>query len=94
MNHEGEIWKGREKLASFLFDGDTEKAKQLLTLIESFTSMSIPPEFKKLVMALPEEECQWCTDDGECLFYMPDSMFLCKGRCQEFTKKVNKEVNK
>ena len=30
MNHEGEIWKGREKLASFLFDGDTEKAKQHL----------------------------------------------------------------
>jgi hypothetical protein len=49
--------------------------------------------FKKLVMALPEEECQWCTDDGECLFYMPDSMFLCKGRCQEFTKRTTKEDN-
>jgi hypothetical protein len=87
MNKGGAIWDGREQIAEFLFDGDKEKAKQLLILIESFTSPVISPDFKNLVMELPEDSCQWCTDDGECLFYMPDSMFRCKGKCNEYERR-------
>lgn len=86
MNKGGAVWDGREQIAKFLFDGDPEKAKQLLILIESFTSPILPPEFKNLTMNLPEETCQWCKD-GECLFYMPDSMFQCKGKCTEYTER-------
>ncbi len=88
MDRESAVWKGREKLAEFLFDGDKEKAKQLLTLMESFTSPVLPPEFNR-VMVLPEEDCKWCTEAGECLFYMPDSMFLCKSKCQEYERKTS-----
>ena len=48
MNKGGAIWNGREQIAEFLFDGDKEKAKQLLILIDSFTSPIISPEFKIL----------------------------------------------
>ena len=85
MNKEGKIWHGREELAEFLFDGNKEKAEKLLILIESFTSPVVPPEFYNLTMKIPpEESCQWCNDVGECLYYMPDSMFLCEGKCKEY----------
>lgn len=84
MERETEIWK--EKLAEFLFNGDKEKANQLLVLIESFVDPALPPEFNR-VMVLPEDDCMWCTEGGECLFYMPDSMFLCKGMCQNYQEK-------
>jgi hypothetical protein len=87
MRKGGAVWDGREQLAEFLFDGDKEKAERLLILIDSFTNPILPPEFKKLVMNLPEENCKWCTRDGECLFYMPDSMFLCKKKCENFIEK-------
>lgn len=88
MEREGKVWHGREKLAEFLFDGDKGKAKQLLTLIESFTAPVLPPEFRR-VMVIPEEDCRWCTPDGECLFYMPDSMFLCDGKCKQYERKTD-----
>lgn len=94
MSYEGEVWKGREQIAEFLFDGDKERAKQLLILIESFTSVSIPPEFKNLVMNLPEDTCRWCMNDGECMFYMPDSMFICKGKCKEYEEKELRGTHK
>lgn len=86
MEREGKVWKGREKLAEFLFDGDKDKAEQLLILIESFTAPVLPPEFRR-AMVLPEEDCRWCTDDGECLFYIPDSMFLCDGKCKQYERR-------
>lgn len=80
---EEEIWGNREKLAEFLFDGDKEKARQLLILMGSFTTNPIvPPEFKR-TMILPEDDCKWC-EEGECLLYMPDSMFLCRGKCKDY----------
>lgn len=88
MERDSEVWKGREKLAEFLFDGDQEKAKQLLVLIESFTTPVLPPEFKR-VMIIPEDTCRWCTDDGECFFCMPDSIFLCEGKCHRYERKDN-----
>ena len=91
MEREGEVWKGREKLAEYLFDGNKEKAEQLLILIESFTAPILPPEFKR-VMIIPEDDCRWCTDNGECLFYMPDSMFLCRGKCKEFEGRKENET--
>lgn len=93
MNKSGELWNGRKKVAEFLFNGDPKKAEQLLLLIESFTNPVIPPEFKNLVMSLPEEDCRWCTDGGECLYYMPDSMFLCKGKCEEYEKRAQPQEN-
>ena len=57
MDKGGAIWDGREQIAEFLFDGDKEKARQLLILIESFTSPVISPDFKNLVMELPEDSC-------------------------------------
>ena len=86
MKREGEIWKGREKLAEALFEWDKDKAEQLLILIESFTAPVLPPEFKR-VMVIPEDDCRWCTDDGECLCYMPDSMFLCEGKCNQYERR-------
>ena len=85
MNKGGVIWNGRKELAEFLFNGDTEKAEKLLLLIESFTNPIIPPEFKNLIMEIPED-CKWC-HDGECLYAMPDSMFLCSGKCKDYEQK-------
>lgn len=90
MEKEGEIWKGREKLAEFLFDGDKNKAQQLLILIESFTNPVLPPEFKRK-MIIPEEECTWCTNRGECFFYAPDSILMCKGKCEKFEGREENE---
>lgn len=87
MNKEGNIWHGREELAEFLFDGNKEKAEKLLVLIESFTNPIIPPEFKNLTMKLSEDTCKWC-NNGECLFYMPDSMFRCEGKCKEYEERA------
>jgi hypothetical protein len=89
MNKEGNIWHGREELAEFLFDGNKEKAEKLLVLIESFTNPIIPPEFKNLTMNIPEETCKWCSSSSDCLFYMPDSVFHCKGKCKEYEEKKN-----
>ena len=77
MNYE------REKLAEFLFDGNKEKAKILLALLneEEFT---IPSEFKDLKMQLPEYSCNWCTSTGDCYLDMPDSLRECKGKCLSF----------
>ena len=87
MNKEGTFYNGRLNLAKYLFDGDEEKASKLLLLIESFSSSSTPPEFKNLVMVLAEDSCKWCKD-GECLFYMPDSLFHCDGKCENFEEKL------
>ena len=77
----------REALAEFLFDGNTEKGEILIALIQSFELLEIyPPEFKDMVMQLPEETCKWCKE-GECFFAAPDSMFLCKGRCDDYEQK-------
>ena len=86
---ENELRKGRQHLAEFLFDGDKEKAKQLLVLIESFVSPVLPPEFKrKMLLPLPKEDCRWCSKySGECLYYMPDSMFNCEGECELYEKR-------
>ena len=82
MEREEKTWEGREKVAEFLFDGNKEKAQQLLTLMESFVSPTVPPEFKR-TMIIPEDDCKWCIG-GECLMYMPDSMFLCTGKCSDY----------
>ena len=87
MDKNGAIWNGREQIAEFLFDGDKEKASQLLLLINSFISPILPPEFKKLVMQVPVESCKWCSSSGDCLFYMPDSVFNCEGKCKEYQEK-------
>lgn len=87
MNKGGKIWHGREELAEFLFDGDKEKAEKLLVLIESFTNPITPPEFENLVMVLPEYSCHWCSKEGECFCYMPDSMFRCEGKCKDYEER-------
>ena len=83
---EGEIWKGREKLAEYLFDGDKEKAGKLIELIKSFF-ISTPPEFKNLKMVLPPEySCRWCSIGGCCTMNAPDSYGKCSGKCDNYTK--------
>lgn len=78
----------REEIATFLFNGDKEKAEKLLLLIDSPVP-PVPPEFSNLKMELPESACRWCTSDGECLFCMPDSLFMCKGKCHDFEEAKN-----
>ena len=93
MNTEGSLQKGQREVAEYLFDGDKEKAQKLLTLIQSFTLSVVSPElYRNLQMNIPEPmySCQWCTDQGECWFYMLDSRFCCEGKCKEY--KIKKEV--
>lgn len=80
------------RLAESLFNGDKEKADTLLTLLETFTvpEVSTSQNFANLKMELPEETCRWCID-GECLAYMPDSMFLCKGKCPVYEEKSREQ---
>lgn len=77
------------QLAESLFDGNKEKASNLLLLLENFITpeISVLPDFSNMKMNFPEETCRWCID-GECLAYMPDSMFLCKGKCNLYEKKL------
>ena len=75
----------REKLAEFLFDGDKEKARILLTLLDE-KSFKAPPEFKNLKMQLPEHSCSWCNSYGECFYDMPDSLRKCEGKCSRYQK--------
>ena len=92
MIKERDVWKGAKETAAFLFDGDTEKAKRLLLLMEALISPANPPvEFLNLVMNLPEYECRWCTDEGECWFCMPDSMFRCNGKCKDYEENSKDE---
>lgn len=92
MKREGLLWKGREEIAKFLFDGDEMKAEKLLLLMESFSAPYVPSnEILNLTMNLPEYSCRWCTDEGECWFSMPDSMFRCDGKCKDFEEIENKE---
>jgi hypothetical protein len=81
------------RLAKSLFDGDNEKANTMLTLLETFTFPEIvsSPDFTNLKMELPEETCKWCFE-GECLVRMPDSMFLCKGKCSLYEEREQNEI--
>lgn len=76
----------KEEAALALFNGDEEKAKTLLTLIGD-TGLSCPPEEFNRNMQLPQYDCGYCTDGGECWHDMPDSMFQCKGKCEFFTER-------
>lgn len=95
MKEESILGKEREELAKFLFDGDEVKAEALLTLLKSFTLDSVPSNlFSNLKMVLPvykspEDTCRWChKSTGDCLFYLPDSMFKCEGKCLEYEEEV------
>lgn len=88
MNRESDNWRGAREAAISLFDGNTEKADKLLLLLEAFASPTNPPaEFLNLVMNLPEYDCHWCTDEGECWFNIPDSLFRCNGKCKDYEEK-------
>ena len=73
----------RMDYALSLFDGNEEKAKTLLTLIDE-REFKVPPEYENLKMQLPEHSCRWNTCKGECSFYMPDSLVECKGKCENY----------
>lgn len=74
----------RDSAATSLFDGDVQKGKLLLGIIDASVAPINVPEFKEVKMELPEDSCKYCTPDGECLYYMPDSMFECKGKCDSY----------
>lgn len=90
MNNDETFWKEAKETALFLFDGNTEKAERLLLLIENFVSpVDTTKEFLNLVMNLPEYDCEWCSDNGDCWLSMPDSLFNCNGKCKNFKDKNN-----
>ena len=79
------------ELAELLFDGNKEKASILIEILGTFNTSEITsPDFINLKMELPEETCKWCID-GECLAYMPDSMFLCKGKCSTYEERLREQ---
>ena len=82
-------WEKLKQAAYELFDGDKEKGEKLLLLIQTMTSkeLPVPPEFQNLKMKLPEESCRWCYD-GECICHMPDSLFLCEGKCSQYEERI------
>ena len=86
---EEDIMNGQHKIAEFLFDGDREKAKQLLILIKSIAIPSSLPDFKNITMQIPEGKCTWCDKNGDCWYYMPDSKLKCRGECKHFEEDNN-----
>lgn len=85
-------FNSREEAALFLMNGDEEKAYALLNLIGE-VGLPYPPEEFNREMRLPEETCHYCTDDGECWYHMPDSMFKCGGKCENFAEKELRTVD-
>ena len=86
-----EKWENLKKLASFLFDGNEEKAEKLLVLMEEFSVPQIeaPVEFSNLKMRFPEETCRWCAN-GDCLIDMPDQILPCEGICKLYEGNLNR----
>lgn len=92
MISEDKKWKDLKQMAESLFDGNKEKAEKLIFLIQNTPAeMQVPPEFSNLKMELPEESCRWCFE-GECFNYMPDSLFLCKGKCPDYEEKKEETI--
>lgn len=63
--------------ASFLFDGNEEKAKVFLELLKK----PIEPDFK-VKMDFSEPSCRWC-NSKECWYFMPDSKLTCEHNKKE-----------
>lgn len=71
-------------MACELFDGDENKARILLDLLNNkYTLHDTSTEFDgvKMTLSEPERNCKYCTEEDECLFYFPDSVYQCYGKC-------------
>lgn len=91
MNKESLLGRERFDIAKFLFDGNESKAEALITLLESFTLSSVPSNLfsnlKMVIPSSPEYECHWC-HNGDCWRQIPDSLFRCTGKCQDYEEDV------